>query len=85
MGHQFQQLMMGMACLCTGVWSPGWKESKSRVTGQVESGISWRCLHLYMVVVMLLSAGPQLVVLTTVIVQGLSLWLGLPHNMATSK
>lgn len=54
MGHQFQQLMMGMACLCTSVWSPGWKESKSRVTGQVESGISWMCLHLYMVVVMFL-------------------------------
>ena len=32
-----------------------------------------------------LSAGPQLGLLTTVPVQGLSLWLGLSHSMAASR
>lgn len=32
-----------------------------------------------------LSAGPQLVLLTTVLLQGLSLWLGLSHSMAASR
>lgn len=62
-----------------------WLERVSLVSLNRWSLASPRCLHLHVVVVMLLSAGPQLVVLTTVIVQGLSLRLGLPHNMATSK